>query len=368
MEGERGMARETKVGLIAGLAFIICFAVILANRGQKPTLTTHRPYLVDRGVEPLPEIEPPRHDLRRNPSASQVIRERTVAAVRQPVIEAPAQAAMPSSGAQVVFDRPQTAQERALSDPTPPPGTPSRARTEPEPTHAATTVDVDTSRVLTSRDDVEQRRRFLQQQLDALDVSTAEVRGINAAEQMNRPAPLRVLGDNAVSRAAHSVAERAPTRVDRPRGKHTVAAGDNLSKIAAKYYGTKSRRVVDAIFQANRASMESADTVRIGMELILPAVDGEDVTPAPQGSPAVQMPSTAPPHGSTPSQATFRWYQIKKNDGYAGIARRELGDEARWREIFELNKDKFPDPQTIREGVRIKLPAASVANAAGGRR
>ena len=28
------MARETKVGLIAGLAFIICFAVILANRGQ----------------------------------------------------------------------------------------------------------------------------------------------------------------------------------------------------------------------------------------------------------------------------------------------------------------------------------------------
>ena len=28
------MAGETKVGLLAGLAFIICFAVILANRGQ----------------------------------------------------------------------------------------------------------------------------------------------------------------------------------------------------------------------------------------------------------------------------------------------------------------------------------------------
>ena len=34
------MARETKVGLVVGLAFIICFAVILANRGrQRPPVT-----------------------------------------------------------------------------------------------------------------------------------------------------------------------------------------------------------------------------------------------------------------------------------------------------------------------------------------
>ena len=33
------MARETKIGLLAGLAFIICFAVILSQRGRisKPT-------------------------------------------------------------------------------------------------------------------------------------------------------------------------------------------------------------------------------------------------------------------------------------------------------------------------------------------
>jgi hypothetical protein len=43
-----------------------------------------------------------------------------------------------------------------------------------------------------------------------------------------------------------------------------------------------------------------------------------------------------------------------------GIAREQLGDVRRWREIYELNKDKFPDPQFIREGVRIKLPAAPV--------
>ena len=45
------MARETKVGLLAGLAFIICFAIILANGGRQKQATTHWPYLVDQGVD-----------------------------------------------------------------------------------------------------------------------------------------------------------------------------------------------------------------------------------------------------------------------------------------------------------------------------
>ena len=44
------MARETKVGLLTGLAFIICFAIILANRGRQEPGTTHWPYLVDGGA------------------------------------------------------------------------------------------------------------------------------------------------------------------------------------------------------------------------------------------------------------------------------------------------------------------------------
>ena len=37
------MARETKVGLVVGLAFIICFAVILANRGRQRAPVTDVP-------------------------------------------------------------------------------------------------------------------------------------------------------------------------------------------------------------------------------------------------------------------------------------------------------------------------------------
>ncbi|RME38239.1 MAG: hypothetical protein D6788_07875, partial [Planctomycetota bacterium] len=43
------MGRETKVGLLAGMAFIVCFAMILANRGRPPRTAVHRVYRVDRG-------------------------------------------------------------------------------------------------------------------------------------------------------------------------------------------------------------------------------------------------------------------------------------------------------------------------------
>jgi nucleoid-associated protein YgaU len=47
---------------------------------------------------------------------------------------------------------------------------------------------------------------------------------------------------------------------------------------------------------------------------------------------------------------------VRKNDRYASIARDVLGDGNRWDEIYAMNKDKFPDPHRIREGVRIKVP------------
>ncbi len=47
------------------------------------------------------------------------------------------------------------------------------------------------------------------------------------------------------------------------------------------------------------------------------------------------------------------------------IARAHTGDANRWRELYELNKDKFPDPDRIRPGVRIKIPVTSIALSTG---
>ena len=74
-----------------------------------------------------------------------------------------------------------------------------------------------------------------------------------------------------------------------------------------------------------------------------------------------------PARGRT-EKRTFRWYQIKKNDRYVSIAREQLGNGNRWKELYELNRDKFPDPQRIREGVRIRIPTDDILSMSGARR
>ncbi len=51
--------------------------------------------------------------------------------------------------------------------------------------------------------------------------------------------------------------------------KHTIAPGDTLYKISAKYFGNGSK--VDAIFEANRAVMQNKNSLpRVGTELKIP--------------------------------------------------------------------------------------------------
>jgi len=146
--------------------------------------------------------------------------------------------------------------------------------------------------------------------------------------------------------------------------RHKVVAGDSLSKSAARYFGRSSNASVRAIFEANRNVLKSPDVLGVGVNLVIPNITG-----------AIKAPSNAAPSlGQTPQSPRrkrpaldkdFRWYQIKKQDRYFSIARRELGDAGRWHEIHELNKDKFPDPSRIRVGVRIKLPQTAFASREG---
>ncbi|AHI64288.1 peptidoglycan-binding protein LysM [Burkholderia thailandensis] len=49
---------------------------------------------------------------------------------------------------------------------------------------------------------------------------------------------------------------------------HDVVSGDNLWKIAEKYYGDGSKN--DAIFQANRPMLSSPDKIYPGQKLVIP--------------------------------------------------------------------------------------------------
>jgi tetratricopeptide (TPR) repeat protein len=80
-------------------------------------------------------------------------------------------------------------------------------------------------------------------------------------------------GQNALRVAAPPPAPRTGPAAPAPTAtaagkKHTVAAGDTLSNISQRYYGTRTR--AGDIKQANRELLKGGDRLSIGMELRLP--------------------------------------------------------------------------------------------------
>lgn len=50
-------------------------------------------------------------------------------------------------------------------------------------------------------------------------------------------------------------------------------------------------------------------------------------------------------------------YTVRKGDTLSEIAQRHYGKASRWHAIFEANRDQLDDPDLIRPGQVLKLPA-----------
>lgn len=387
------MARETKVGLLAGLAFIICFAVILANQGRREPVTIHQPYVVDHGTRMRDAAEPtPRRSAaqRARPAQSgRTLRSQPPSSVdradRNSVTVSAAQTPA-ASGAAVILPTQALRGARQRSQGALAKSSPQRVTSRSpgnqanidDPSPLATMTDPAGNPSSTSPSQSQgwaKRQRTLQHRLDALSG------GPSVREPPSQPATQ--VGDSAktVQRERRTTKPIAASPTESPRPsrppharRYTVVPGDTLSKIAAVHLGSGSPAVINAIFDANRQVLSSPDVLRVGVELVLPVIRGvlgSSSARSVTGAPTPVRPTLAQPTqgGSTFRSVTkqaskppphVRWYQIRKNDRYISIARRQLGDARRWREVYELNKDKFPDPQRIREGVRIKLPLTAV--------
>lgn len=348
------MARETKVGLLAGLAFIICFAIILSNRGRTDPLVPHSSFLPSRTDTVATAREHPTVDRTpalgaSDPRSAVEFQERrrgeSVAWAPPNQFGDPAASGLsPSGAASPLGYAPIVSYQRDAGEPNPP----DRAaasnrfassdhaalRAVTDPVHSAS-VGVD-------------RQRSLQDHLDRL--TSADTRNVPSESRLT---PLSMPG---------SVPS---TPVDSGRGrplaavKYTVKSGDTLYGIAREHFGSGAKRLTDAILDANRDQISDPNQIRAGMVLLLPKMTTEGETTRVQRTAHTDVAERTERGATrTPSTTTgdFRWYQVRKNDRYVSIAREQMGDESRWREIFELNKDKFPDPNQIREGVRIKIP------------
>lgn len=77
-------------------------------------------------------------------------------------------------------------------------------------------------------------------------------------------------------------------------------------------------------------------------------------------APKAEAPKPAEPPAPPPPAPT---YTVASGDSLSAIAGRALGNQDRWPEIFELNRDQISDPGTIFAGMVLKLPNGASAPA-----
>lgn len=197
------------------------------------------------------------------------------------------------------------------------------------------------------------------------------------AAQMDEPvAPVEPLPTAPAPELQTAPPPRITTASELPvsRGRlisHEVVRGDNLTKIAGKYYGDTSLWKPLQGYNAGRVAADG--TIRLGVTLLIPPKDvllGEarlpdDAKAVPASTlrqeppKAAEKPQTKPaaPKPSKADKPATRTYTVKPGDTLAKIAARQLGASKRWKEIHELNKAKLEDSDTIRVGMVLVLPA-----------
>ena len=127
--------------------------------------------------------------------------------------------------------------------------------------------------------------------------------------------------------------------------RHVVQANESLYKIAKQYLGDGNRwRELAA---ANTGKVGKDGSVRTGVSLVIPGA-------TPRATPPVRTPETAPAKTSAPIR-----YTVKKNDSLSEISQRYLGTTKRMAEIIAANRSQIDDPDDIRIGMVLTIPAKS---------
>jgi len=156
---------------------------------------------------------------------------------------------------------------------------------------------------------------------------------------------------------------------------YEVVEGDSLVTIAQKVYGPQvgsKYANIQGIYEANKNTMKSKDSLHIGQKLIIPRLSEKEQALVNTGffEKTSEMPKTTPAETkkietagtnakkNEPTAAetkAFREYVIKENDTLWKIAARYLGAGNRYEEIVQLNKTMNPDKLVV--GTKLKLPA-----------
>lgn len=401
------MTRETKVGLIVGLGFIVVFAVILSHKGGQPraTGTGDLGPLVDASPRVTGSSESsrnrsqhpgvtgtPRSDTRGPGHTTPVVGggSRPQPGTSEPRVELPKSL----TGTEAPSTPAPAAQPGGGRTHVPLPEMPGKGQadrgSEALSPSLKTWLDESPNKTDADADRMGATARRTAPPVAAPAPPPApEVKPAAPAPRETKPAPTSV--------------EPATEPKPRIKQEYIVKKGETLTRIAQSVYGKGTPREVEAIMKANRKEVPDAKRIRAGAKLIIPELpDGqfEAATFPPSktdSSPPAQIALVTPSAGPGPEtkesrgeqtagtakdtkaagasregkeanggsdkpeklekSSNWRWYTVQEGETLAGIARKHLGSADRWKEIVELNKGRFRDPARVPAGAKIKLPS-----------
>lgn len=313
------MTRETKIGLLVGLAFIIVIGILLSDHLTSAT-------------------EPPQAQLAqvgnnvRSTTASPTRATQAIFNTPQPQQTAP-QNVVPTQ--QELTQRPAPVQIIDVSGPS---RNPVVSTENPPVTFAPPT------QTETAQPPVTMAQAPQQQPAVPSTVNTPPTPLQQLAEQHGEP----LVGTFQEQNPIRTVTPPVDGIVTNATGTtHIAQTGDSVSKLATKYFGANTRANREAIINANPSLKQDPNKIILGKTYVIPVATARPQQPA------------AKPVAPASQNANENWYTVQPGDSLSKIAVTQCGTATAVAAIKELNKDTIKN-DIIMAGQKLRLPNKAV--------
>ena len=354
------MTRETKIGLLVGLAFIIVIGILLSDH---LTSTTEPPQakLTQAGSNVRQAVSVP-GGATANPPITAVARQALVTP-QQPIPTKDDLTPKPTP-VQIVQVGPSAQQQTpAQTTQSQPPVTPAPLIGQQAPAQGQSHAEAPQKLPL-------ENPIVPQQPSQIADTSKPAPQGQpnDSLTQVAKQIGEEIVGMTEATptepknNSATNTNSGAPTLAG---GKaYKAQDGDTLSKLAGRFMGGNTKANREAIVKANPTLQKNPDIIVVGKTYIIP-VPANGAAPTSPANPGLPAGAAQPAIAQTPTASPEYWYTVKENDTLRKIAVNQLGDEDAWAAIQELNKDKLKgeDKTVVIPGMKLKLPAKPIASA-----
>jgi nucleoid-associated protein YgaU len=329
------MTRETKIGLLVGLAFIIVIGILLSDHLTSST-------------------EPPQAALA---NAGNTVRQ----GVTSPGSPAPAPAPV-EPPVNTAPQNPVPTQSELVPGPDPV----QIVKVGPGPAAPSVDGSDSTQAAAGNHADPQPGRKPESQQVE---VAGADAPTVTKVPPVASASPIDQLarqhGEEVVMLDGNGRPARAnvsPVNMSREVGavnEYKAEPGDSLSRMASRLMGANTKANRDAIIAANPSLRDNPNKVIVGRTYIIPSAGAGDAKLA------NSTPAPAEPPAQVASQSGEYWYTVKEGDSLWRIAKEQLGRGSAVAAIKELNQDILTgeNRDVVSVGMKIRLPGKPVARA-----